>query len=120
MRTGDDIPHSQPDQTLDQVLVEMSSKGMGFTVVVDHASAVRGVFTDGDLRRTLDNNTPFRDTAVSRAMTAHCCTVTPQTLAAEALRVMETRSINALPVVDDSGKLCGALNMHDLLRAGVA
>jgi len=120
MRTGNDIPRSQPTQLLDQVLVEMSAKSMGFTIVVDAQDTVLGVFTDGDLRRALDEDTPIKTTAVGSVMTSHCSTVIPEMLAAEALQMMESNRINALPVVDRLGALRGALNMHDLLRAGVA
>ncbi len=120
MRTGEQVPRSRPTDTLDEVLIEMSQKGMGFTVVLDDDAHVRGVFTDGDLRRTLDSDVRIRGTPIEGIMTRDCTTVPPEMLAAEALGLMESRSINALPVVDRNGVLAGALNMHDMLRAGVA
>ena len=120
MRTGDDIPRSAPGQTLDQVVMEISRKGMGFTIIVDPRQRILGVFTDGDLRRTLDNEGDIRETPIDRVMTRECTTVAPEILAAEALGLMEIQSINALPVADHDNTLRGAINMHDLLRAGVA
>jgi arabinose-5-phosphate isomerase len=120
MRVGEQVPKSAPSAPLAQVLIEMSSKGMGFTVVVDAADQVIGVFTDGDLRRALDADIQVRTTPVGEIMTRSCTTIGPGILAAEALHIMETKRINALPVVDQGGRLQGALNMHDLLRAGVA
>jgi len=89
------------------------------TAVVDATGKLAGVFTDGDLRRTIDQHIDLHTVLVSEVMTANCKTVTPGTLAAEALQIMDKAKINALPVVDAAGMLLGALNMHDLLRAGV-
>jgi arabinose-5-phosphate isomerase len=80
---------------------------------------VLGVFTDGDLRRALDGEIDLRGTRMGEVMTANCKTARPRMLAAEAVHLMETHRITALPVVDDEGVLVGALNVHDLLRAGV-
>lgn len=120
MRTGAQVPRSKSTDTLNDVLFEMSRKGMGFTIVMDNESEVRGVFTDGDLRRALDADIEIRGTSIEGIMTRNCATVPPEMLAAEALGLMESRGINALPVVDRQGALAGALNMHDLLRVGVA
>ena len=87
---------------------------------VDPADIVLGVFTDGDLRRTLDQDVAVRDTTVASVMTPGFASVVPEMLAAEALQLMESRRINALPVVNPKGALVGALNMHDLLLSGVA
>jgi arabinose-5-phosphate isomerase len=87
--------------------------------VVDATGKLAGVFTDGDLRRTIDQHIDLHTVLVSEVMTVDCKTVTPGTLAAEALQIMDKAKINALPVVDAAGMLIGALNMHDLLRAGV-
>lgn len=120
MHQGDTIPHISPEATLSEALAEMSSKGLGMTVITDEHSKVIGVFTDGDLRRLLDHGeVNIQALTVGNVMHKGCATITPKQLAAEALQVMETKRINALPVVDPEGKLCGALNMHDLLRAGV-
>jgi arabinose-5-phosphate isomerase len=119
MHTGDSIPRVSPDTRLTDALLEMSHKGLGMTAVVDAAGKLAGVFTDGDLRRTIDHKVDLHTALVSEVMTANCKTVTPGTLAAEALQIMDKAKINALPVVDADGMLIGAMNMHDLLRAGV-
>ena len=119
MHTGEQMPRSAPDDLLKDALLEMSRKGLGTTVVVDQDERVLGIFTDGDLRRTLDRQVDVHSARVAEVMTHHCKTVAPGTLAAEALRMMQQYKINALPVVNSAGKLAGVLNMHDLLRAGV-
>ena len=78
-----------------------------------------GYFTDGDLRRAIENDVDMKRTGIDEVMTRNCVTVAPETLAAQAVRIMQQRAISALPVVDGSMRLVGALNMHDLLRAGV-
>jgi arabinose-5-phosphate isomerase len=120
MRTGDAIPRIGAGALLRDALVEISRKGLGMVVVCDDAGAIEGVFTDGDLRRTLDRGLDIHRLTVGEVMTANGFTARPEWLAVEALQVMETHRINALPVVDGSVRLVGALNMHDLLRAGVA
>jgi arabinose-5-phosphate isomerase len=120
MRTGDAIPRIGAGALLRDALVEISRKGLGMVVVCDDAGAIEGVFTDGDLRRTLDRGLDVHRLTVGEVMTANGFTARPEWLAVEALQVMESHRINALPVVDDGHRLVGALNMHDLLRAGVA
>ncbi len=119
MRTGDSIPRTSADQPLSAGLVEMSRKGLGMTVIVDANDHVLGVYTDGDLRRTLDKQINVHATPMSQVMTAQCRTIGPRALAAEAVHLMEMHRITALPVVDGDGRLVGALNVHDLFRAGV-
>jgi len=119
MHQGERIPRNAPEERLDVALVEMTRKGLGITIVVDPDDRVLGVFTDGDLRRALDHRLDVHTSTVAEAMTRHCKTVRPGTLAAAALHLMETHKINALPVVDEHERLLGVLNMHDLLRAGV-
>ena len=97
----------------------MTQKSLGMTVVTDADNHIMGVFTDGDLRRTLDRRLDVHAVTVADVMTKRCKTVQPGILAAEALHLMETHKINALPVAEKSGLLIGVLNMHDLLRAGV-
>ena len=119
MHTGEQMPRNAPDDLLRDALLEMSRKGLGTTVVVDREEHVLGVFTDGDLRRALDRQVDVHAARVAEVMTPHGKTIAPGTLAAEALRMMQEYRINALPVVNSTGKLAGVLNMHDLLRAGV-
>ena len=119
MHTGEQMPRNAPDDLLRDALLEMSRKGLGTTVVVDREEHVLGVFTDGDLRRALDRQVDVHTARVAEVMTPHGKTIAPGTLAAEALRMMQEYRINALPVVNSTGKLAGVLNMHDLLRAGV-
>jgi arabinose-5-phosphate isomerase len=119
MHTGEDIPQVPRGTLLKETLVEMSEKGLGMTAIVGGDGRVAGIYTDGDLRRTLDAPVDIRSTAVDAVMTPGPVTVRPGILAAEALRVMQECKINSLLVVDGEGTLTGALNMHDLLRAGV-
>jgi arabinose-5-phosphate isomerase len=119
MRTGPDLPAVAPDTSLSAGLLEMSRKGLGMTTIVDGAGQVIGVFTDGDLRRVLDRQADVHATTMSEVMTANPKVARPKMLAAEAVHLMEQYRITALPVVDDGGHLIGALNVHDLFRAGV-
>jgi len=99
----------------------MSRKGLGMTTVVDDDDRVLGIFTDGDLRRTLDRQLDIHATRMADVMTAQCKVAEPRMLAAEAVHLMETYRITSLPVVlaSEGRRLVGALNVHDLLRAGV-
>src|SRR5712672_1581142 len=119
MRTGAAVPRSAPGAPLSEGLIEMSRKGLGMTVVVDPDERILGVFTDGDLRRALDRQIDVHAKVMSAVMTAHARTIGPRELAAEAVHLMEVHRITALPVSDANGRLVGALNVHDLLRAGV-
>jgi arabinose-5-phosphate isomerase len=118
MRTGAAVPRSAPEAPLSAGLLEMSRKGLGMTVVVDATERVLGVFTDGDLRRALDRQIDVHATDMRSVMTVHARSIGPRELAAEAVRLMEVHRITALPVLDE-GRLVGALNVHDLMRAGV-
>jgi arabinose-5-phosphate isomerase len=118
MRTGAAIPRVSANAPLSAGLLEMSRKGLGMTVVVDPEERVLGVFTDGDLRRALDRQVNVHTAVMREVMTASCKTIGPRELAATGIHLMEKHRITALPVVDD-GKLVGAFNVHDLLRAGV-
>jgi arabinose-5-phosphate isomerase len=119
MHTGDDIPRVAPTISMADGLSEMSRKGLGMTSVVMPDGKLAGVFTDGDLRRTLDPPIDIHTTTMADVMTKQCKTVRPEQLAAEAVRILETHKITALLVVDEQNRLVGALNVHDLLRAGV-
>jgi arabinose-5-phosphate isomerase len=119
MRRDDDVPRVRSGTSLAASLVEMSRKGMGFTAVVDQNNALQGVFTDGDLRRALDRRLDVHETTIDDLMVRDCKTIEESLLAAQAVDVIESHRITVLPVVDDDNTLCGALNVHDLLRAGV-
>jgi arabinose-5-phosphate isomerase len=119
MRSGAQVPKVAPHTTLHDGLVEMSSKALGMTTIVDPRGHLLGVFTDGDLRRLLGTPIDLKTTIMGSLMTSNPRTIQPQLLAAEAVHVMESGRITALPVVDFQGILIGALNVHDLLRAGV-
>jgi len=119
MRTGVEIPKVRPETPLGEGLMEVTRKGLGMTAIVDEADRVLGVFTDGDLRRALDRGADLHGTRMDQVMTRNAKTVRAQTLAAEAVLLMETHRITSLVVVDADGVVVGALNVHDLLRAGV-
>jgi arabinose-5-phosphate isomerase len=119
MRTGVHVPTISADATLAEGLLEVTSKGLGMTAIVDAEQRVLGVFTDGDLRRALDRAADLHATRMLEVMTAQPKSVSPATLAAEAVHLMETHRITSLVVIDADGKIVGALNVHDLLRAGV-
>jgi len=118
MHCGSQIPQVTEECLVKDALLEMTTKGLGMTTVVDKEGHLKGIFTDGDLRRALDKDTDFHVTPVGQVMTQGCTTIDPERLAAEALQVMEEKKINAIVAVQD-GDAVGVLNMHDLLRAGV-
>jgi len=114
------IPRVNVEASLSEALAEISAKSLGMTVVVNPDNSVAGVFTDGDLRRLLDHGeVNINKLQVRDVMVANCKTIPQTILAAEALQIMESKRINAFPVVDSNNQLIGALSMHDLLRAGV-
>ena len=120
MHVGDDVPKVHGGATLDEALLEISRKRLGMTAVVDDGDRLLGLYTDGDLRRTLaDRSVDVRTTAIAEVMTRNPVTIGSDALAVEAARLMETRQINALVVVDRENRVVGALNVHDLLRARV-
>jgi len=119
MRSGAAVPRVGPDTALADGLLEISSKGLGMTVVVDAAGHAIGVYTDGDLRRSLDRRVDIHGARISEVMTHRYKSIGPGELAVEAVHLMETHRITSLPVVDEHGVLVGALNVHDLLRGGV-
>ncbi|MBU3056433.1 MAG: KpsF/GutQ family sugar-phosphate isomerase [Pseudomonas indica] len=119
MHSGDRLPRIQRGTSLREALLEMTEKGLGMTVVLEQDGRLAGVFTDGDLRRTLDRGIDVRQACIDEVMTVHGKTILPEMLAAEALKIMEDFKINALVVTDKDDRPIGALNMHDLLRAGV-
>ena len=119
MRTGTDIPTVRAETPLAEGLTEVTRKGLGMTAIADAGMRLQGVFTDGDLRRALDASVDLRATRMDQVMSRHAKTVRPSALAAEAVHLMETHRITSLVVVDADDKIVGALNVHDLLRAGV-
>ena len=119
MHAGDALPRVNRGTSLRDALLEMTQKGLGMTVVLEEDGRLAGIFTDGDLRRTLDKGIDVRQASIDEVMTPHGKTARAEMLAAEALKIMEDHKINALVVVDDQDNPIGALNMHDLLRAGV-
>lgn len=119
MRSGDDIPAVGADVKLRDGLMEMTQKGLGMTAIVADDGAVLGIFTDGDLRRALDAGADVHNTAMSEVMHTNCKTTGPDVLAAEAIRILEENKITSLLVADADGRLVGALNIHDLFRAGI-
>ena len=119
MHDGERLPKVRHDAIIKDALLEISRKGLGMTAVVDPHDVLLGIFTDGDLRRILDQQVDVHTTSIASVMTARCITVTPEMLAAEALKIMEDKKINGLVVVNQQQCPIGAFNMHDLLRAGV-
>jgi arabinose-5-phosphate isomerase len=119
MRTGEAVPSVPESASFFDVLLEMSRKGMGMAAVVDSSGKVTGIYTDGDLRRTLEQNPDVRSLKVVAIMKRAPRTIAPGKLAAEAVELMERHRINQLLVVSDAGELVGALNTHDLFNAKV-
>ncbi len=119
MRSGDKIPRVASDATLSQSLIEMSQKGLGMTVVIDADEQAIGIFTDGDLRRTLDQEVNIHSTRINEVMTRNFKKMQPGDLAADAVSLMQDNKITSVLITDDAGDLIGVLHMHDLLNAGV-
>ncbi|MCH8116639.1 MAG: KpsF/GutQ family sugar-phosphate isomerase [Proteobacteria bacterium] len=119
MRSDDEIPMVRPDVRLRDGLMEMTQKGLGMTAVVDENQRILGIFTDGDLRRALDDGVDVHTTKMSNVMHTECKTTTANVLAAEAVHVLDENKITSLLVVDEDKRLIGALNIHDLFRAGI-
>lgn len=118
MHTGQSLPLVKPNTVVRDALLEISQKGLGMTAVVDDHQQIIGIFTDGDLRRILDKRVDIHTALIGNVMTHNPTTATPNMLAAEGLNLMQDKSINGL-ILCEEGKVVGALNMHDLLKAGV-
>lgn len=118
MHSGAALPTVGQDALIRDALLEVSQKGLGMTAIVDNDMTLLGIFTDGDLRRLLDQRIDVHTTPISQVMTKNPTVATPNLLAVEGLNIMQEKSINGLMLCQD-GKLVGALNMHDLLKAGV-
>lgn len=119
MHTGTAIPKVLDSASLRDALIEMTQKSLGMTAIVDKQGKVLGIYTDGDLRRSLDQSIDIHNAGIKEVMTMNCKTIQQHLLAAEALTLMQQSKISAMLVVDDSNRLIGALNMHDFLTAGV-
>ena len=119
MRSGERLPMVREDAMLSNAILEISKKGVGMTAIVDGEQCVLGIYTDGDLRRTLEKKLDFSNTPVRSVMSENPHCIGPDSLAAEAVQMMEQYNISQMLVVDEQHKLVGALNMHDLLHAKV-
>ena len=119
MRTGNDVPAVADSDSFYEMLGEISRKGMGMTAILDRGRKVVGIFTDGDLRRTLESQPDIRALRIADVMKRNPHTIAPHKLAAEAVELMERHKINQLLVATETGELVGALNTHDLFRAKV-
>ena len=119
MRTDTGIPAVSPELLLKDGLMEISQKGLGMTAIVDADMHILGIFTDGDLRRALDEGVDIRETTMNEIMHRDCKTIAPDVLAVEAVHLMEENKITSLLVADEQQTLIGALNIHDLFRAGI-
>jgi arabinose-5-phosphate isomerase len=119
MHLGDNIPSVAESALISHALLEMTEKKLGMTAIVNDKQEVVGIFTDGDLRRALAKNLDLQKTRISTVMTPHCAVISEDILAAEAMQIMEQKKINALIVVNKKQQAIGALNMHDLIRAGI-
>lgn len=119
MRTGADIPQVKLGTNIQEALFEITQKRLGMTAIVDDNNCVKGIFTDGDLRRAFDENRDLQNTQIEQAATLNPVTIKSNSLAVSAAQLMEEYNVHGLLVVDDQNKLVGALNIHDLLKAGV-
>lgn len=119
MHTGNKIPKVTENTTLSETLIEMTQKKLGMACITDHKGQLSGVFTDGDLRRAIDNNIDIHTVPIHKIMTKNCRTISTGLLAAEALQIMETYKITSLIVADKSRTILGIVHLHDILQAGV-
>ncbi len=119
MHVEEQIPSVLESAFISDALLEMTEKKLGMTAIVNEQNQVRGIFTDGDLRRMLARNLNIHSTRITEVMTSQCALINDTILAAEAMRIMEQKKINALIVVNDTQQVIGALNMHDLIQAGI-
>lgn len=119
MHEGSLIPSVPLNATVSEALLEMSRKGLGMTAILNEDQTLAGIFTDGDLRRILDQQLDIHSTSITQVMTANCITVSPEMLVAQSVNLMQERKINALIVLDKNNHPVGAFNMHDVLKAGV-
>tara|TARA_B100001559_G_scaffold241292_1_gene204281 strand:- start:291 stop:1256 length:966 start_codon:yes stop_codon:yes gene_type:complete len=116
MQSGEDIPMVLKDTLLIDSLIVMSEKALGMVLVTENGK-LAGIFTDGDLRRTLESNTEFQKLTIEDVMTKDCKSIEPQEPALTAIKMMEKYSLNSMPVVDSNNNIVGAINMHTLIQA---
>lgn len=119
MRTGDDVPKVLLGTNIEEALFEITQKRLGMTAIVNKNNEVEGIFTDGDLRRAFDNNLNLKNTVIEKAATLNPVTIDSNSLAVSAAQLMEQHNVHGLLVIDECNQLVGALNIHDLLKAGV-
>lgn len=119
MQKGEQVPVVSTECSIAKALIEMTQKCLGITTIVDSNQQLVGIFTDGDLRRTLDKNYDIQQTPIKTVMTYNCTTIADSLLASKALAIMRVKKITALPVVDSNNKPIGVIHMHGLLQAGV-
>lgn len=119
MHTDEAIPAILESAFISDALLEMTAKKLGMTAIINEEQQIQGIFTDGDLRRMLAKNLDIHTTRITEVMTANCAVIKENLLAAEAMRIMEQKKINALIVINDERQVVGALNMHDLIQAGI-
>jgi arabinose-5-phosphate isomerase len=119
MHTGADIPQVNPEVSLQQAILEMTRKKLGMTAITAPGGKLLGIFTDGDLRRSFEKSRSLQEQPISALMTQHYRSIDANSLAVEALNLMQEHAITVLPVVQE-GRVIGIIHMHDLLRAGIA
>jgi arabinose-5-phosphate isomerase len=120
MHSGTDIPQVLPSSTVQQALVEMTNKRLGMTTIIDSNRLLQGVFTDGDLRRALDQNLNLNETKIAAVMNRDFISIKGDTLAAEALKIMQENKITCLMVTHENQQVDGIIQLHDILKAGIA
>jgi len=120
MHKDEEIPVVSHRASLKDALIEMTNKKLGMTTVINNEGVLLGIFTDGDVRRTLDRNADLQTTIMDTIMSKNPKTITAEILAAEALNLMETYKITALIVINEQKKPVGVVHIHDILRSGVA
>ena len=118
MKTGDEIPLINPNATLSDALLEMTKKGLGMVIIHENMN-LKGIYTDGDLRRTLEKTQNLNDLKINDVMTKDCSAILDSEPAIKAVELMDGKNINSLPVVDKNKKIVGAINMHSLMQAKV-
>ena len=118
MKTGDEIPLINPNATLSDALLEMTKKGLGMVLIHENMNLI-GIYTDGDLRRTLEKTQNLNDLKINDVMTKDCSAILDSEPAIKAVELMDGKNINSLPVLDKNKKIVGAINMHSLMQAKV-